>query len=80
MKERHVADAELAVVVDPVDGTMNFASGGDYIMVNTPTVLRTMARQVQAQLRPKGLRGWNLWCADGSAKLPVHYRALSGHR
>ncbi len=29
-------------------GTMNFASGGDYIMVNTPGVLRTMARQVQA--------------------------------
>ena len=28
-------------------GTMNFASGGDYIMVNTPSVLRTMARQVQ---------------------------------
>jgi len=28
-------------------GTMNFASGGDYIMVNTPGVLRTMARQVQ---------------------------------
>ncbi len=29
-------------------GTMNFASGGDYIMVNTPSVLRSMARQVQA--------------------------------
>jgi uncharacterized protein (DUF849 family) len=28
-------------------GTMNFASGGDYIMVNTPAVLRTMAKQVQ---------------------------------
>ena len=28
-------------------GTMNFASGGDYIMVNTPGVLRSMARQVQ---------------------------------
>ena len=28
-------------------GTMNFASGGDYIMVNTPTILREMARQVQ---------------------------------
>lgn len=28
-------------------GTMNFASGGDYIMVNTPAVLRSMARQVQ---------------------------------
>ncbi|CAN5660509.1 3-keto-5-aminohexanoate cleavage protein [soil metagenome] len=28
-------------------GTMNFASGGDYIMVNTPSVLRSMARQVQ---------------------------------
>ncbi len=29
-------------------GTMNFASGGDYIMVNTPAVLKTMAAQVQA--------------------------------
>ena len=29
-------------------GSMNFASGGDYVMVNTPSVLRTMARQVQA--------------------------------
>ena len=28
-------------------GTMNFASGGDYIMVNSPGVLRSMARQVQ---------------------------------
>ena len=28
-------------------GTMNFASGGDYIMVNTPAVLRAMARRVQ---------------------------------
>jgi uncharacterized protein (DUF849 family) len=28
-------------------GTMNFASGGDYVMVNTPSVLRSMARQVQ---------------------------------
>ena len=29
-------------------GTMNFASGGDYIMVNTPSVLRSMATQVQS--------------------------------
>jgi len=29
-------------------GTMNFASGGNYIMVNTPGVLRSMAKQVQA--------------------------------
>jgi uncharacterized protein (DUF849 family) len=28
-------------------GTMNFASGGDYIMVNSPGVLRSMAHQVQ---------------------------------
>lgn len=28
-------------------GTMNFASGGDYIMVNTPGVLDSMAKQVQ---------------------------------
>ena len=29
-------------------GTMNFASGGDYIMANTPGVLRTMAANVKA--------------------------------
>jgi uncharacterized protein (DUF849 family) len=28
-------------------GTMNFASGGDYIMVNTPSTLKAMAAQVQ---------------------------------
>jgi len=28
-------------------GTMNFAAGGDYIMVNTPAMLRAMARRVQ---------------------------------
>ena len=29
-------------------GTMNFASGGDYIMVNTPSTLKAMAKEVQA--------------------------------
>ena len=29
-------------------GSMNFAAGGDYIMINTPDTLRAMARQVQA--------------------------------
>ena len=28
-------------------GTMNFAAGGDYIMANTPAMLRAMARRVQ---------------------------------
>ncbi len=28
-------------------GSMNFASGGDYVMVNTPGALRTMAKRVQ---------------------------------
>ena len=28
-------------------GTMNFASGGDYIMVNSPATLKEMAKQVQ---------------------------------
>ena len=30
---------------------MNFAAGGDYVMVNTPGVLRAMARSVQAARR-----------------------------
>jgi 3-dehydrocarnitine:acetyl-CoA trimethylamine transferase len=29
-------------------GTMNFAAGGDYIMANTPAMLRAMARRVQS--------------------------------
>jgi 3-dehydrocarnitine:acetyl-CoA trimethylamine transferase len=29
-------------------GTMNFAAGGDYVMLNTPAMLRAMARKVQA--------------------------------
>lgn len=29
-------------------GTMNFAAGGDYVMLNTPAMLRGMARKVQA--------------------------------
>ena len=29
-------------------GTMNFASGGDYIMVNSPSTLKAMAAEVQA--------------------------------
>jgi uncharacterized protein (DUF849 family) len=28
-------------------GSMNFAAGGDYVLVNTPGILRTMARRVQ---------------------------------
>jgi len=35
-------------------GTMNFGSGGDYIMVNTPASLKEMARQVrQLGVRPE---------------------------
>src|SRR4029077_15906083 len=29
-------------------GSMNFAAGGDYVMTNTPAMLRAMARRVQA--------------------------------
>ncbi|HZS84452.1 MAG TPA: 3-keto-5-aminohexanoate cleavage protein [Stellaceae bacterium] len=35
-------------------GSMNFAAGGDYVMVNTPDTLRAMARRVQALgIRPE---------------------------
>ena len=35
-------------------GSMNFASGGDYIMINSTSVLRSMARQVQEMgVRPE---------------------------
>jgi uncharacterized protein (DUF849 family) len=44
---RHVA--ELRPEICTLDcGTMNFAAGGDYVMVNTPGMLRAMARRVQA--------------------------------
>ncbi|MFL5863465.1 MAG: 3-keto-5-aminohexanoate cleavage protein [Solirubrobacteraceae bacterium] len=35
-------------------GTMNFAAGGDYVMANTPEMLRAMARRIQAlAVRPE---------------------------
>jgi uncharacterized protein (DUF849 family) len=47
--ERLAHVAELLPEICTLDcGTMNFAAGGDYIMVNTPTVLRAMAQQVRA--------------------------------
>jgi uncharacterized protein (DUF849 family) len=43
---RHVAD--LRPEICTLDcGTMNFAAGGDYVMVNTPGMLRAMARRVK---------------------------------
>ena len=43
----HVAD--LLPEICTLDcGSMNFIAGGDYVMVNTPDVLRAMARQVQS--------------------------------
>ncbi|MFZ0091890.1 MAG: 3-keto-5-aminohexanoate cleavage protein [Solirubrobacteraceae bacterium] len=41
--------AELAPEICTLDcGTMNFAAGGDYVMVNTPEMLRAMAAHVRA--------------------------------
>jgi uncharacterized protein (DUF849 family) len=46
--ERLVHVQELRPEICTLDlGTMNFAAGGDYIMVNTPGMLRSMARKVQ---------------------------------
>jgi uncharacterized protein (DUF849 family) len=46
--ERLVHVAELLPEICTIDcGSMNFAAGGDYVMVNTPAVLRAMARKVQ---------------------------------
>ena len=40
--------AELRPEICTLDcGSMNFAAGGDYVLLNPPSVLRTMARQVQ---------------------------------
>lgn len=47
-KERLAHVAELLPEICTLDcGTMNFAAGGDYIMANTPGMLRAMARRVQ---------------------------------
>jgi uncharacterized protein (DUF849 family) len=46
--ERLAHVAELLPEVCTLDcGSMNFAAGGDYVMVNTPQVLRAMAAKVQ---------------------------------
>ena len=44
---RHVE--ELLPEICTIDcGTMNFAAGGDYVMTNTPGMVRAMARKVQS--------------------------------
>ncbi len=46
--ERLAHVAELRPEICTLDcGTMNFAAGGDYIMANTPAMLRAMAAQVR---------------------------------
>jgi uncharacterized protein (DUF849 family) len=46
--ERLAHVAELLPEICTLDcGTMNFAAGGDYVMVNTPGILRAMARRIQ---------------------------------
>jgi uncharacterized protein (DUF849 family) len=46
--ERLAHVAELRPEICTLDcGTMNFAAGGDYVMVNTPAVLRAMAARVR---------------------------------
>jgi uncharacterized protein (DUF849 family) len=47
--ERLAHVAELRPEICTLDcGTMNFAAGGDYVMTNTPSMLRAMAEQVRA--------------------------------
>ena len=47
-EERLAHVEELLPEICTLDcGTMNFAAGGDYIMVNTPRMLKAMARRVQ---------------------------------
>jgi len=51
--ERLAHVAELRPEICTLDcGTMNFAAGGDYVMVNTPAMLRAMA----ARIRELGVR------------------------
>jgi uncharacterized protein (DUF849 family) len=47
--ERLAHVAKLRPEICTLDcGTMNFAAGGDYVMANTPDMLRAMAAQIQA--------------------------------
>jgi uncharacterized protein (DUF849 family) len=47
--ERLAHVAKLAPEICTLDcGTMNFAAGGDYVMANTPDMLRAMAKQIRA--------------------------------
>jgi uncharacterized protein (DUF849 family) len=47
-RERLAHVEELRPEICTLDcGTMNFAAGGDYVMVNTPAMLRAMARRIQ---------------------------------
>lgn len=47
-EERLAHVAELLPEICTLDcGTMNFAAGGDYVMVNTPGMLRAMAARIQ---------------------------------
>src|SRR5215217_5265525 len=47
--ERLAHVAELRPEICTLDcGSMNFAAGGDYVMTNTPAMLRAMAARVQA--------------------------------
>ncbi len=55
--ERLAHVAELRPEICTLDcGTMNFAAGGDYVMVNTPAMLRAMAAHVQRARR--AVRSW----------------------
>ena len=48
-EERLAHVAELRPEICTLDcGSMNFAAGGDYVMINTPGMLRAMAAHVQA--------------------------------
>jgi uncharacterized protein (DUF849 family) len=48
-EDRLLHVSELLPEICTLDcGTMNFAAGGDYVMVNTPVMLKEMARRVQA--------------------------------
>ena len=56
--ERLVHVRELLPEICTLDcGSMNFAAGGDYVMTNTPAMLRAMARGVQALGVRPGARG-----------------------
>ena len=80
--ERLAHVAELRPEICSLDcGTMNFAAGGDYIMVNTPAMVRAMAQGIKdlgVQAGGRGVRHRRPGAAQRARRRGPHRRAGAG--